>query len=237
MRIFFCCHLLFLAHVCVHTHRVREPPLASCLHWHLRTVILSLCRLRTGLLPLRVQWTREISHASDSAILFLPLLPPFSEMKEPYPAANSTAQRDRWLPYAKEQLSVNGKVRGPCEGRGHCSNGTARCQGELPGGEKLLSILQYTSYPQLPFHEGKIWSTFFLKLLRNTDTIPTISSQNFRFLAPAVHGTSPLLHLETSLGIISEIQQCYAKSLGGRVRRLGLTGQYPHLFVTSGNPL
>lgn len=38
-----------------------------------------------------------------------PFLPPFSEIKEPYPAANAPARKHRWISYAEEQLSVDAK--------------------------------------------------------------------------------------------------------------------------------
>lgn len=141
------------SYLCV-THTVTP---ASCLHWYPRRATLSLHRLCAVVLPVRVQSTREFSPASGAAILFLPLSPPFSEMREPDSTVSSPAQRPRGLPYAKEQLSVE-KVTGICEGRG-----TARCGGGLPREESCSPPLQHTPYPQLPVRESRVWSIFLIR--------------------------------------------------------------------------
>lgn len=121
-----------------------------------------------------------------------PFLPPFSEIKEPYPAANAPARKHRWISYAEEQLSVDAKGDRPPWRQRPQQQRHNEVSGELLG-ENLFTILQLMSCPWPPFHKRKIWSIFFIKLLRNTDTIPIIYSQNFTLLASRANGTSSAL--------------------------------------------
>lgn len=166
----------------------------------------------------------------DSAIFFLPLLPPFLRWQKLTQLLVHLLRGTGDFHMPKSSCQSMEKVTSLCEGRGHGSRGHSKMLGEeLPGGEKLLPILPKTSHPQLPFQESKIWSIRCTKFLKTTYTLLAISSQDARLLAPTGNDTPPPLHLETSLGHHQWSSWVLWKELGGLV----LIHTSLHLFVAS----